>query len=212
MCHVTTELPGQARAFAELLLPGNIPVNRVRFNAKQEYEYLENFKILQKCFNQNKIDKASVVLHFVFLVAVRGERGRGRQSVGRGRQSVGRRREAPMLSKCGNSGAIEERCVGRCARFDCLDWVYAVTSKMDNLARRSCWNPVLTSSQPIPVDKLIKWVSSLVHPSTGSSIPCPATGPSIPCPTGVRAHPQPSPVLNPLLGARCRTTSSSSSG
>jgi hypothetical protein len=67
MCHVTTELPGQARAFAELLLPGNIPVNRVRFNAKQEYEYLENFKILQKCFNQNKIDKASVVLHFVFL-------------------------------------------------------------------------------------------------------------------------------------------------
>ncbi|RSH93849.1 hypothetical protein EHS25_006498 [Saitozyma podzolica] len=107
---------------------GNIPVNRVRFNAKQEYEYLENFKILQKCFNQNKIDKASVVLHFVFLVA------------------------------------------------------------------------------PIPVDKLIKWVSSLVHPSTGSSIPCPATGPatgpSIPSPTGVQDAGQPRvpPVDEEVLG------------
>ncbi|EIW70157.1 hypothetical protein TREMEDRAFT_73748 [Tremella mesenterica DSM 1558] len=36
---------------------GNLPMTKVKFNARQEYEHLENFKILQKCFTINKIDK-----------------------------------------------------------------------------------------------------------------------------------------------------------
>ncbi|WWD16184.1 hypothetical protein CI109_100609 [Kwoniella shandongensis] len=36
---------------------GDVPMNRVKFNAKMEYEYLDNFKILQKAFNAHRIDK-----------------------------------------------------------------------------------------------------------------------------------------------------------
>lgn len=32
-------------------------MQRIKFNAKHEYEYLDNFKILQKSFKQHKIDK-----------------------------------------------------------------------------------------------------------------------------------------------------------
>ncbi|KAJ1979809.1 microtubule integrity protein mal3 [Dimargaris verticillata] len=36
---------------------GDLPLSRVKFNAKQEYEFIANFKILQNCFNKHKIDK-----------------------------------------------------------------------------------------------------------------------------------------------------------
>ncbi|CAK9783876.1 hypothetical protein CC85DRAFT_288875 [Cutaneotrichosporon oleaginosum] len=36
---------------------GDLPMSRVKFNARMEYEYLENFKILQKAFAKHKIDK-----------------------------------------------------------------------------------------------------------------------------------------------------------
>ncbi|GMK54057.1 hypothetical protein CspeluHIS016_0106430 [Cutaneotrichosporon spelunceum] len=36
---------------------GDLPMSRVKFNARMEYEYLENFKILQKSFAKHKIDK-----------------------------------------------------------------------------------------------------------------------------------------------------------
>ncbi|BEJ12277.1 hypothetical protein CspHIS471_0207370 [Cutaneotrichosporon sp. HIS471] len=36
---------------------GDLPMSRVKFNARMEYEYLENFKILQKAFSKHKIDK-----------------------------------------------------------------------------------------------------------------------------------------------------------
>ena len=32
-------------------------MQRVKFNVKMEYEYLENFKILQKAFKMHRIDK-----------------------------------------------------------------------------------------------------------------------------------------------------------
>lgn len=38
---------------------GNLPMSRVKFNAKVEYEYLDNFKVLQQCFKRNGIDKVS---------------------------------------------------------------------------------------------------------------------------------------------------------
>ncbi|KAJ1966644.1 microtubule integrity protein mal3 [Dimargaris xerosporica] len=41
----------------EQLGSGDLPLSRVKFNAKQEYEYVANFKVLQNCFNKHKIDK-----------------------------------------------------------------------------------------------------------------------------------------------------------
>lgn len=32
-------------------------MSRVKFNARMEYEYLDNFKILQKAFTRHKIEK-----------------------------------------------------------------------------------------------------------------------------------------------------------
>ncbi|KAJ2452358.1 microtubule integrity protein mal3 [Coemansia sp. RSA 2336] len=36
---------------------GDVRVERVKFGAKQEYEYVENYKILQNCMTKHKIDK-----------------------------------------------------------------------------------------------------------------------------------------------------------
>ncbi|WWC69146.1 uncharacterized protein I206_103082 [Kwoniella pini CBS 10737] len=36
---------------------GDLPMNKVKFNAKMEYEYLDNFKILQKAFKLHRIEK-----------------------------------------------------------------------------------------------------------------------------------------------------------
>lgn len=36
---------------------GDLPMSRVKFNARMEYEYLDNFKILQKAFTRHKIEK-----------------------------------------------------------------------------------------------------------------------------------------------------------
>ncbi|KAK1925122.1 calponin homology domain-containing protein [Papiliotrema laurentii] len=36
---------------------GNLPMTRVKFDARMEYEYLDNFKILQKAFKNNGIEK-----------------------------------------------------------------------------------------------------------------------------------------------------------
>jgi hypothetical protein len=39
----------------------NLPMSRVKFNARVEYEYLDNFKVLQQCFKRNGIDKVSLM-------------------------------------------------------------------------------------------------------------------------------------------------------
>ena len=41
---------------------GDLPMTRVKFDARQEYQYLDNFKILQKAFKQHQIDKVRFVL------------------------------------------------------------------------------------------------------------------------------------------------------
>jgi hypothetical protein len=38
---------------------GNLPMTRVKYQARADYEYLDNFKILQACFKKNGIDKVS---------------------------------------------------------------------------------------------------------------------------------------------------------
>lgn len=49
-------------------------MSRVKFNARMEYEYLDNFKILQKAFTRHKIEKVGCglwVLGFgLFLVGL----------------------------------------------------------------------------------------------------------------------------------------------
>ena len=42
-----------------MLAIGDLPMSRVKFNARMEYEYLDNFKVLQKAFKSHGIDKVS---------------------------------------------------------------------------------------------------------------------------------------------------------
>jgi RP/EB family microtubule-associated protein len=36
---------------------GNVALHKVKFNTHNEYEYIQNFKVLQTVFTQNGIDK-----------------------------------------------------------------------------------------------------------------------------------------------------------
>lgn len=42
-------------------LTGDIPMVRVKMNAKHEYEYIANFKVMQTAFKTKKIDKVRPV-------------------------------------------------------------------------------------------------------------------------------------------------------
>ncbi|KAK8869555.1 hypothetical protein IAR55_000122 [Kwoniella newhampshirensis] len=58
--HITKlEQCGTGSIYCQIIdsIYGDVPMNRVKFNAKMEYEYLDNFKILQKAFNAHRIDK-----------------------------------------------------------------------------------------------------------------------------------------------------------
>jgi len=50
---------GSGAAYCQVLdsIYGDLPMARVKMNAKQEYEYLGNFKVLQTAFKNKKIDK-----------------------------------------------------------------------------------------------------------------------------------------------------------
>jgi hypothetical protein len=43
------------------LLAGDLPMARVKMNAKLEYEYLANFKVMQTAFKTKRIDKVCSV-------------------------------------------------------------------------------------------------------------------------------------------------------
>lgn len=43
-------------------LKGDLPMNRVKMNAKHEYEYLANFKVMQNVFKAKKIDKVRLLM------------------------------------------------------------------------------------------------------------------------------------------------------
>ena len=40
---------------------GDIPLSRVKFTAKHEYEFLANFKVLQNVFKQHKVNKVRIL-------------------------------------------------------------------------------------------------------------------------------------------------------
>ena len=39
-------------------MTADVPMNRVKMNAKHEYEFIANFKVLQNVFRAKKLDKA----------------------------------------------------------------------------------------------------------------------------------------------------------
>ncbi|KAF4079490.1 hypothetical protein AMELA_G00178570 [Ameiurus melas] len=43
--------------FMDMLFPGCIPLKKVKFQAKLEHEYINNFKVLQGAFKRMKVDK-----------------------------------------------------------------------------------------------------------------------------------------------------------
>ncbi|ORX93812.1 EB1 domain protein [Basidiobolus meristosporus CBS 931.73] len=51
---------GTGAAYCQILdsIYGDVPLSKVKFEAKQEYEYLSNFKVLQTAFIKHKIDKS----------------------------------------------------------------------------------------------------------------------------------------------------------
>merc|ERR1719318_707653 len=40
-----------------MLFPGSIQIKKVKFNTKQEHEYITNFKVLQAAFKKMSVDK-----------------------------------------------------------------------------------------------------------------------------------------------------------
>ncbi|KAG0082921.1 hypothetical protein BGZ93_002130 [Podila epicladia] len=51
---------GTGAAYVQIMdsIYGDLPMSRVKFGTKHEYEYLGNYKVLQNCFMGKKIDKA----------------------------------------------------------------------------------------------------------------------------------------------------------
>ncbi|KAK7442486.1 microtubule integrity protein mal3 [Stygiomarasmius scandens] len=57
--YTKVEQCGTGAAYCQIVdsIYGNVPMNRVKMNAKHEYEYIANFKVLQNAFMTNKINK-----------------------------------------------------------------------------------------------------------------------------------------------------------
>ncbi|KAF9408965.1 hypothetical protein BGZ76_005770 [Entomortierella beljakovae] len=58
--YTKVEQLGTGAAYVQILdsIYGDLPMSRVKFATKHEYEYLGNYKVLQTCFANKKIDKA----------------------------------------------------------------------------------------------------------------------------------------------------------
>ncbi|KAF9329054.1 hypothetical protein BGZ91_000716 [Linnemannia elongata] len=57
--YTKVEQLGSGAAYAQIMdsIYGDLPMNRIKFATKHEYEYLGNYKVLQNCFTARKIDK-----------------------------------------------------------------------------------------------------------------------------------------------------------
>jgi len=49
----------------DMLFPGSIALKKVKFQAKLEHEYIQNFKILQAGFKRMGVDKVSKLYSFI---------------------------------------------------------------------------------------------------------------------------------------------------
>jgi RP/EB family microtubule-associated protein len=61
--YTKVEQCGTGAAYCQILdsVYGDIPMSRVKMNAKHEYEYVANFKVLQTAFKIKKIDKPILI-------------------------------------------------------------------------------------------------------------------------------------------------------
>lgn len=48
--------------FMDMLFPGSVALKKVKFQAKLEHEYIQNFKVLQAGFKRMGVDKVSWVV------------------------------------------------------------------------------------------------------------------------------------------------------
>ncbi|SPO41094.1 probable EB1-like protein [Pseudozyma flocculosa] len=57
--YTKVEQCGSGAAYCQIIdsIYGNVVMPKIKFDAKHEYEYLNNFKVLQDTFKRNKIDK-----------------------------------------------------------------------------------------------------------------------------------------------------------
>lgn len=51
--------------YMDMLFPGSVPIKRIKFDAKQDYQYIDNFKILQTAFKKKGVDKVIPVERLV---------------------------------------------------------------------------------------------------------------------------------------------------
>lgn len=56
-------LGGAYCQFMDMLFPGCIMLKKVKFNAKLEHEYINNFKVLQASFKRMNVDKVRTQVH-----------------------------------------------------------------------------------------------------------------------------------------------------
>jgi len=103
--YTKVEQCGTGGAYCQILdsIYGDIPMNRVKMNAKHEYEFIANYKVMQNVFKAKKIDKPIPVeklvkckmqdnLEFLQWMKRFWESNYG----GQGYDAVGRRKGAPM--------------------------------------------------------------------------------------------------------------------
>ncbi|CAO0794427.1 unnamed protein product [Mucor circinelloides] len=57
--YTKVEQAGTGAAYCQIFdsIYGDVPVSKVKFEAKLEYEYVGNYKILQNVFKKHKVDK-----------------------------------------------------------------------------------------------------------------------------------------------------------
>lgn len=59
LSYTKVEQLGSGAAYAQIIdsLYHNVPLSKIKFDAKHDYEYINNFKVLQEAFKRNRIDK-----------------------------------------------------------------------------------------------------------------------------------------------------------
>ncbi len=55
----------------DAIYPGQVPMHKVNWNAKHEYEFIANFKILQDAFQKLGINRVWISVQLSFLINIR---------------------------------------------------------------------------------------------------------------------------------------------